>query len=149
MVIRLNKTEYKKLVKKHSPKEPRIRNIIVAFLTGGSIGLVGEVIIHLLVNCFSLSLTDAGIWLCLFIILVASILTGLGFFDDIVGFCKGGLIIPTTGFAHSVTSSAIDYKRDGMITGLGSNIFKLAGSVILYGIISAFILVIVRVIFGG
>ena len=149
MVIRLNQTEYKRLVKKYSPKEPRIRNVIVAFLSGGLIGFVGEIIIHLFEFCFGASITDAGIWLCLLIIFIASLLTGLGFFDNVVGFCKCGLIIPTTGFAHSMTSSAVDYKQDGMITGLGSNVFKLAGSVILFGIISAFILVIVRVIFGG
>ncbi len=62
---------------------------------------------------------------------------------------KAGLLIPTTGFAHSVASSALDYKKEGLVTGLGSNFFKLAGSVILYGILSAFILVIVKVIIGG
>ena len=71
------------------------------------------------------------------------------FFDNWVTTCKCGLIIPTTGFAHSVSSSALDYKKDGLITGLGSNFFKLAGSVILYGIISSFILVIVKVIISG
>ena len=75
--------------------------------------------------------------------------TGLGFFDNWVLKCRCGLIIPTTGFAHSVTSSAMDYKEDGLITGLGANFFKLAGSVILYGIIDSFILVIVRVIISG
>lgn len=64
-------------------------------------------------------------------------------------FVNCGLIIPTSGFAHSVASSALEYKKDGLITGLGSNFFKLAGSVILYGIISSFILVIVRLILVG
>ena len=70
-------------------------------------------------------------------------------FDNWMSKAKAGLLIPTTGFAHSVSSSALDYKKEGLITGLGSNFFKLAGSVILYGILSAFILVIVRVIIGG
>ena len=145
----MNSDEYKKIVKKYSPKEHRFKNIIVAFFVGGSIGLLGEVILYLLINTFSLSNEDAGMWLCLIIIGVASLLTGLGIFDNLVVKCRSGLIIPTTGFASSVTSSAMDYKEDGLITGLGSNFFKLAGSVILYGIISAFILVIVRVIIGG
>lgn len=145
----MKKEAYKKIVEKHSPKEQKMRNIIVAFFSGGMIGFLGEFVIYLLNTCFGMNDMDAGIWLCLIIIFSASLLTGLGFFDNFVTMCKCGLIIPTTGFAHSVTSSALDYKQDGLITGLGSNFFKLAGSVILYGIISAFILVIVRVILGA
>ena len=149
LVIILNSDEYKKIVKKCSPKENRLKNILVAFFVGGLIGLIGEVIVYLLMNTFSLTNEDAGMWLCLIMISVASLFTGLGFFDNLVVKCRSGLIIPTTGFASSVTSSAMDYKEDGLITGLGSNFFKLAGSVILYGIISSFILVIVRVIISG
>ncbi len=112
-------------------------------------GFIAEFIIFLLTNSFGMSEVDAGTWSCLIIIGGASVLTALGFFDNWVTKCKCGLIIPTTGFAHSVTSSALDYKKDGLITGLGSNFFKLAGSVILYGVISAFFLVIVRVVISG
>ena len=145
----MNKDEYKKLVEKHTPKEPRLRNIGVAFLVGGIVGFIGEFLIYMLTSSFGMSESIAGVYTCLIIIGSASLLTALGFFDNWVNKCKCGLIIPTTGFAHSVTSSALDYKKDGLITGLGSNFFKLAGSVILYGVISAFILVIVRVIIGG
>lgn len=144
----MNKDEYKKLVKELSPKENRIRNVIVAFLSGGFVGFLGELIVHVLMDSFGLSRLDSCSWLALIVIFLGCLFTALGFFDDWVTKCKCGLIIPTTGFAHSVTSSALDYKRDGLITGLGSNFFKLAGSVILFGIISAFILVIVRVIIG-
>ena len=145
----MNKDEYKKLVEKHTPKEPRLRNIGVAFLVGGIVGFIGEFLIFMLTTSFGMSESLAGIYTCLIIIGCSSLLTALGFFDNWVTKCKCGLIIPTTGFAHSVTSSALDYKKDGLITGLGSNFFKLAGSVILYGVISAFVLVIVRVIIGG
>ena len=145
----MNNDEYKKIVKKYTPKENKFQNMLIAFFTGGFIGLLGELIIYGLLNCFFLTTIEAGMWLCLIIIFIASLFTGLGFFDNWVLKCKCGLIIPTTGFAHSVTSSAMDYKEDGLITGLGSNFFKLAGSVILYGIISSFILVIVRVIVNG
>ena len=144
----MNKDEYKKLVTKHSPKEPRLKNILVAFFVGGTVGFIGEFLIFILQESFGMSVSLAGIWTCLIIIGASSLLTALGFFDNWVSKCKCGLIIPTTGFAHSVTSSALDYKKDGLITGLGSNFFKLAGSVILYGIISSFILVIVRVVIG-
>lgn len=145
----MNKEDYKKLVKKHTPKEPKLRNIGVAFLVGGLIGLFAEILIFVIKHCFSVSVVVAGLITALIVIFLSSLFTALGFFDNWVNKCKCGLIIPTTGFAHSVASSALEYKKDGLITGLGSNFFKLAGSVILYGIISAFILVIVKVIFGG
>lgn len=145
----MNKENYKKLVKKHTPKEPKLRNVGVAFLVGGLIGLFAEILIFVIKHCFSVSVVVAGLITTLIVIFLSSLFTALGFFDNWVNKCKCGLIIPTTGFAHSVASSALEYKKDGLITGLGSNFFKLAGSVILYGIISAFILVIVKVIFGG
>lgn len=145
----MNKEDYKKLVKKHTPKEPKLRNVGVAFLVGGLIGLIAEILIFVIKHCFSVSVVVAGLITALIVIFLSSLFTALGFFDNWVNKCKCGLIIPTTGFAHSVASSALEYKKDGLITGLGSNFFKLAGSVILYGIISAFILVIVKVIFGG
>ena len=116
---------------------------------GGLIGLFAEILIFVIKHCFSVSVVVAGLITALIVIFLSSLFTALGFFDNWVNRCKCGLIIPTTGFAHSVASSALEYKKDGLITGLGSNFFKLAGSVILYGIISAFILVIVKVIFGG
>lgn len=141
--------EYQKLVKKHTPKEPIARNVLVSFFVGGSIGLMAELIMTLLNHCFSISLTTSSLITSLIIILLSSLFTALGFFDNWVSVARCGLIIPTTGFAHSVASSALEYKKDGLITGLGANFFRLAGSVILYGIISAFILVIVKVILYG
>ena len=145
----MNKEEYQKLVKKYEPKENKFENVIYAFLIGGLVGFMSEGLIVLLMNFFELSRTLAGAWICLIIILAASLFTALGFFDNWMTKAKAGLLIPTTGFAHSVSSSALDYKKEGLITGLGSNFFKLAGSVILYGILSAFILVSVKVIIGG
>ena len=145
----MNKEEYQKLVKKYEPKENKFENVIYAFLIGGLVGFMSEGLIVLLMNFFKLSRTLAGAWTCLIIILAASLFTALGFYDNWMTKAKAGLLIPTTGFAHSVSSSALDYKKEGLITGLGSNFFKLAGSVILYGILSAFVLVIVKVIIGG
>ena len=137
------------MVNKKSFKEPKLRNALFAFLTGGLVGFIGEVIIHLLMGSFGFSRTDSYAWLALIIIVFATFMTALGKFDNLVSKAKCGLIIPTTGFAHSVQSAALDYKKEGLITGIGSNIFKLAGSVILYGILSSFILVIIKVITCG
>ena len=126
--------EYKKLVESLTPKENRIKNMIVAFFPGGIIGIIAN----------QLSLYFDTDWMLVFWIALSSILTGLGVFDDLVDFFKMGIIIPITGFSHSVTASSLEYKREGLITGIGSNYFKLAGSVILYGLVSAAILALIR-----
>lgn len=145
----MNKDEYKKLVKKYEPREDKLHNTIYAFLIGGFVGFVAEGITQVIMNIWAIERVVASVWTCLIVIFAASLFTALGFFDNWMTKAKAGLLLPTTGFAHSVQSSALDYKKEGLITGLGSNFFKLAGSVILYGIISAFILVIVKVIIGG
>lgn len=144
----MDKKEYKKLVDKISPKENKFKNALIAFIVGGGIGFIGEIIITLLMSCFGLSKVESYSWLALILVLFGSLFTALNFFDNWVSFAKAGLFLPTTGFAHSIASSALDYKKDGLITGLGANFFKLAGSVILYGILSAFFLLIVRLILG-
>ena len=122
----MNKEEYQRLVKKYTPSEDKLKNALIAFVVS----------YYLTKDLRKLILTS-------------SICTGLGFFDTWVSKSRCGLIIPITGFAHSVTSSSLEYKKDGLITGLGANVFKLAGSVLLYGIISAFILTIIKVVLHG
>lgn len=144
----MNKEEYGKLVKKLTPKENKLKNMLIAFLVGGLVGLVGELIVEILINSYSFDRQNAFIWLCITLIFIGSISTSLNFFDNVIQKVKMGLILPTTGFAHSITSSAMDYKKDGIIS-LGSNFFKLAGSVILYGMISAFFLALLKVTIYG
>lgn len=145
----MNKEEYKTLVKRLSPKESKFKNCLIAFISGGMVGFIGEVIVHIFMESFGLSKVDSFAWLALIIIFFASLITALGKFDNWVSKCKCGLIIPTTGFAHSVQSAALDYKKEGFITGIGSNFFKLAGSVILYGIVSSFFLILLKVMIYG
>ena len=142
----MNKEEYQKLVKKYTPSEDKLKNALIAFVVGGLIGVLSCFIFNILLK-FNVSSKDANIWTLLILILTSSICTGLGFFDTWVSKTRCGLIIPITGFAHSVTSASLEYKKDGLITGLGANVFKLAGSVLLYGIISAFLLTVIKVVF--
>lgn len=145
----MNKDEYKKIIDRLTPKENKSKNAMVAFFVGGLVGALAELVVTILVHIFALSRGDAYLWTCLLVIFISCLFTALGFFDNWVTKAKAGLILPTTGFAHSVTSAAFDYKRDGFITGIGANVFKLAGSVILYGILSAFLFAILGVIFYG
>ena len=145
----MNPFEYQKLVKKCVPVENRFKNALVAFLSGGFLGMLCQLGSEILSNCFSLSINDSYALICMLLIIITSFLTALGVFDNFIKIFRCGLIIPTTGFAHSVSSAALEYKKDGMITGLGSNFFKLAGSVILYGMVSAFFFSILWVIIYG
>ena len=140
---------YNKIVMNHKPKEHRVKNAIVSFTIGGLVGLLGEFLLELYSYYLNISSSDAAIFMMITLIFLASLFTALGFFDKLVNFCRCGLIIPITGFAHSMTSAAIEFKREGYVTGLGANIFKLAGTVILYGIVSAYIFGIIRYFIGG
>ena len=143
------KDKYLEIVERHTPKENRIMNMIITFLAGGILGTLSEALLRGYMIWFNLSRKDAGVMVILTLIVLASLFTAMGFFDTWVNVLKSALIIPITGFAHAITSAAIEYRREGLILGIGSNIFKLAGSVILYGIVSVYVLGILRVLLGG
>ena len=141
--------KYELIAQDHKAPNPRLKNAIIAFVVGGLIGLLGEGIIELLCYFTHMSRNNAGTIMIVVMIFIASLSTALGFFDKLVTKFKCGLLIPITGFAHSMTSAALDYKREGPIYGIGANIFKLAGSVILYGIIAAWFFGMIRFLLGG
>ncbi|MGN0992776.1 MAG: SpoVA/SpoVAEb family sporulation membrane protein [Bacilli bacterium] len=141
--------KYQKIVDKHVPKEEKTNNLLVAFLTGGLIGLLGNFLIDIYAYFFHIQTTEAGVFMLVTLIFIACLLTGLGVFDNLVKKGKMGLIIPITGFAHSMQSAILDYKKEGPVYGFGSNVFKLAGSVILYGVVSAYIFGMIRYLFFG
>ena len=145
----MNKERYKELTSKIVPEEKKTKNGIIAFLTGGLIGFLGQVIVTILENNFNVEHKDATTIMIVILIFLASLSTAMGFFDNLVSKARAGLIVPITGFAHAMTSSMIDYKKEGLVTGIGSNAFKLTGSVILYGVLSAYVFGIVRYLFFG
>lgn len=138
----MKNTKYNKIADKYKAPENRFLNSLLAFSSGGVIGMLGELEIELL--CHWMSRNEASNLMILTFIFLASLFTALGFFDKLVSKFRCGLIIPITGFAHSMTSSSLDYKKEGLIYGIGSNMFKLAGSVIIYGIVSAWFFGIIR-----
>ena len=149
MVIKLVNKKYEKIVNSNKAKEERVKNAIVAFIVGGLVGLLGEEIIEILCCYFKISRTDASVYMIVILIFISSLCTALGFFDKLVTKFKCGLLIPITGFAHSMTSATLDYKKEGPVSGFGSNMFKLAGSVILYGVVSAWVFGLIRYLIGG
>ena len=145
----MKNVKYEQVANTHKASENKCKNAIIAFISGGTIGLIGELIIEFLCLYLEISRTDAGTYMIVFFIFLASLFTALGFFDKWVNKCRCGLLIPITGFAHSMTSSCLDYKNEGFIYGFGSNMFKLAGSVILYGILGAYVFGCIRYLIGG
>lgn len=145
----MRNVKYERIADFHKAKEDRGKNAFIAFFSGGIVGLIGEGIIEILCHYFHISRNEASTFMIMILIFIASLSTALGFFDKLVTKFKCGLLIPITGFAHSMTSAALDYRKEGPIYGLGSNIFKLAGSVILYGVVSAWFFGMIRFIIGG
>ena len=136
--------KYDALVKKNTHKKKKVKYAVTDFLVGGLMGLLGESLIRIYIMLFDISRNDASTYMIITYIFFASLFTALGFFDKLVAKAKAGLLIPITGFAHSMTSAALDYKNEGPIFGVGSNVFKLAGSVIFYGVVSAWFFGLIR-----
>ena len=145
----MDKKKYQKIVDKHEATESRGLNLLIAFVVGGIVGALGQFLIEFYSYYLNISTKDASVFMIVTLIFFATLFTALGFFDKWVTFAKCGLIIPITGFAHSMASAGIEYKKDGPIYGLGSNLFKLSGSVILYGIVSAWAFGLIRYLLLG
>ena len=140
---------YDEIVKKYTPKEDILKNAIITFLAGGTIGALSELLLVCYSTWLNLPRKESGVLVILTLIFISSILTACGLFDVCVSKLKSALIIPITGFAHSITSAALDYRKEGLVVGIGANIFKLAGTVILYGVVSVYIFGLLRLILGG
>ena len=140
---------YLKIVNKKTPKEDIVKNAIVSFIVGGIIGIIGQGLIDLYKFLFDIDTKIASTYMIVTLIFIGCLFTCLGFFDKVIHKARCGLLIPILGFANSMQSSVLDYKKEGLITGIGSNMFKLAGSVIVYGVVSSYIFGIIRVIING
>ena len=138
--------QYEEYVKAVTPVHSLPLNMCKAFFTGGVICVVGQVILNYADN-LGLDKDTAGSWCYLILILFSVILTGCNLYSKIGRFGGAGSLVPITGFANSVASSAIEYKAEGQVFGIGCKIFTIAGPVILYGILSSWILGVIYYLF--
>lgn len=145
----MEKRKYQSIVNKYTPKENRIYNGLVAFVIGGLMGLLGEILIELYSYFLNIPTKEASVFMIVTLIFIGCLFTCLGFFDRVVHFAKCGLIVPITGFAHAMQSAALEYRKEGIIMGLGANIFKLSGSVIMLGVVSAYVFGLLRLLLMG
>ena len=138
--------QYEEYVKAVTPVHSLPLNMCKAFFTGGVICVVGQVILNYADN-LGLDKDTAGSWCFLRLFLFSVILTGCNLYSKIGRFGGAGSLVPITGFANSVASSAIEYKAEGQVFGIGCKIFTIAGPVILYGILSSWILGVIYYLF--
>lgn len=124
--------EYSEMSKKASPNSRSWVNVPVAFLIGGAICTLGEIFLNIFTK-FGCAKESAGAWASIILILLSAILTGFGLYEKIAKHAGAGTLVPITGFANAVVSSALESKSEGFILGVGAKIFTIAGPVILYG----------------
>lgn len=130
---------YKKLVNQTKPQPPVIRNAFWAFVIGGLICVIGQLFIYLYAY-LGLGKTDASSATTITLIFAAALLTGLGIYDNIGKFAGAGSIVPITGFANSMVAPALEFKREGMVLGTAARLFTIAGPVLVYGFVAAWLI---------
>lgn len=140
----MKEKEYKKIVNEICPRENIFKDMFISFISGGALGLIGQLLSNYCIVFFNVNVADSYLLVFISYIIIGSILTGIGVFDKILSLCKCGFIVPSTGFANSMTSASMDYRSEGLVKGIGSNIFKLTGSIIVYGIIFGIIFGLIR-----
>lgn len=143
-VQQVDKQHYQKLAQHHTPQRPVLKNCLKAFFIGGAVCLIGQVISTMYTVYFGFTEKNAGDPTVATLIFIASLLTGLGVYDKLGQWGGAGMGVPVTGFANAVTSAALEHKSEGYVLGVGGNIFKLAGSVIVFGVMAAFIIGLVK-----
>ena len=134
-----DKNQYKQYVEKMSPKPNYLKNSIMAFLVGGLICCIGQGINDFYMKIINLDKLAAASATSMSLIFLGSFLTGLGVYDLIGKRAGAGSIIPITGFANSIVSPAMEFKKEGYVTGVGANLFKIAGPVLVYGVSTSII----------
>jgi stage V sporulation protein AC len=138
--------QYQDFARAREPQRPILANCLRAFIAGGIICTIGQGIQWVFMTYFNFDEKTAGDPTVAVLIMLSVLLTSLGFYDHIAQWGGAGSAVPVTGFANTITSAALDHKSEGFVLGVGGNMFKIAGPVIVFGVFSAFIVAIISVI---
>ena len=144
---RINEEKKKQMIKEHSPHSPLLKNALFAFLIGGLICSLGEVIRQVFI-LLSVQEEKAKLLASMSLIILGALATALGIFDRIARRGGAGIMLPITGFSNSIVSEALDSRSEGKVLGIGAKIFTVAGPVILYGLVSGVVYGIIYYIAG-
>lgn len=137
--ISMTNEEYSEYVNQKAKKSPILKNILLAFVSGGLICVLGQIIYDLFVN-MGIAKQDSLTICSIILIFLGAFLTSINIYSKIGKYCGAGSAVPITGFSNAIVSSAIEFKTEGYVLGLGANMFKIAGPVLVYGITSSVIL---------
>lgn len=137
---------YLQKVAEASPRSPSWKNCIFAFLVGGAICTVGQGLRQVF-QWVGMNTEVASSFVSIILIFCSALFTGIGWYDDLAKHAGAGTLVPITGFANAVVSPALEYKTEGMVTGVAAKMFIISGPVIVYGILSASFLGLIRLIF--
>ncbi|MFS0780197.1 stage V sporulation protein AC [Bacillus sp. 1P06AnD] len=138
--------EYQELQSQLELKRPILKNCIRAFLMGGLICLIGQVFEFLYIYFFNFTEQTAGNPTVGTFVFISMLLTGFGVYDRLAQFGGAGTAVPVTGFGNAIISASIEHRREGLVLGVGGNMFKLAGSVIVFGVFSAFVVALIKML---
>ncbi|MCM3539478.1 stage V sporulation protein AC [Priestia endophytica] len=141
------KDNYSKKVQQYQPKPNYFLNCLKAFIIGGLICTFGQLVQNFYIRYFDFTKEDAGNPTVSTLVLIAVLLTAFGVYDRIGQFAGAGSAVPVTGFANSMASAAIEHRSEGIVLGIATNMFKLAGNVIVFGVTAAYIVGLIRYIF--
>ena len=145
--MKMSPKEYQEYVKKMQPPSPLGKDMLLAFVVGGGICVVGQLIMN---GCLALGCAkeDASTWTAIALVFLSALFTGLGLYHKLARFAGAGTLVPITGFANSVASPAIDFKAEGLITGTAVKMFSIAGPVIVFGTASSAVYGIILMLFS-
>ncbi len=146
--MNISNKEYDKMVKKATPNSETFKDCVKAFIVGGFICVIGQVIQEGYLS-LDIKKTDASALTSATLILVGALLTAFGVYDKIANIGKAGTLVPITGFANSIVSPAMEYKTEGLVPGVGSKMFIIAGPVLVYGITASVIYAFIYKLLGG
>ena len=136
--IKMTTKEYSEYVEGKAKKSPILKNIFFAFICGGFICVIGQFITNICIK-YGIEAKDASLISVVILIFLGAFLTSIHVYSRIGKYAGAGSVIPITGFSNSIVAPAIEYKSEGYVLGLGANMFKVAGPVLVYGIFSSFI----------
>ena len=145
--MNISNKEYYSMVKKATPNSKLLRDMLASFVVGGTICVIGQIIMELYLY-YNIPKEDASALTSATMILIGALLTGLGVYDKIANIGKAGTLVPITGFANSIVSPAMEYKTEGLVPGVGTKMFVIAGPVLVYGISASVIYAFFYRIFG-
>ena len=140
--------QYLRYVASKAKPSPLVKDVALAFVSGGLICVGGQVLQNMYENS-GLTGTQAGTAVSITLILIAAVLTGLGLFDKIAKYAGAGTLVPITGFANAMVSPALEFKAEGLITGTAVKLFTVAGPVLTYGVSASVIYGLLLVLLQG